>query len=44
MFYSLNGNKTAILIFASIATALVTIDLACISVALPRMLGFFSAS
>ena len=44
MFYSLRGNKTAILIFASIATALVTIDLACISVALPRMLGFFSAS
>ena len=44
MLYKLRGNKTSILIFASIATALVTVDLACISVALPRMLGFFSAS
>ena len=44
MFHALRGNNTSILIFASIATALVTVDLACISVALPRMLGFFSAS
>ena len=44
MLYKLRGDKTSILIFASIATALVTVDLACISVALPKMLGFFSAS
>ena len=44
MFYNLKGNKNYILFFACIATALVTIDLACISVALPKMLGYFSAS
>ena len=44
MFNNLKGNKNYILFFACIATALVTIDLACISVALPKMLGYFSAS
>ena len=44
MFYNLKGNKNYILFFACIATALVTVDLACISVALPKMLGYFSAS
>ena len=44
MFYNIKGNKNYILFFACIATALVTIDLACISVALPKMLGYFSAS
>ena len=44
MFYNLKGNKNYILLFACLATALVTVDLACISVALPKMLGFFSAS
>jgi len=44
MHQKYRGNKTYILFFASIATALVTIDLACISVALPKMLGYFSAS
>ena len=44
MFYKFKGNKNYILFFACVATALVTVDLACISVALPKMLGYFSAS
>ena len=44
MLYKIKGNKTYILFFACVATALVTVDLACISVALPKMLGYFSAS
>ena len=44
MFYQIKGNKNYILFFACVATALVTVDLACISVALPKMLGYFSAS
>jgi MFS transporter, DHA2 family, multidrug resistance protein len=44
MLHKIKGNKNYILIFACIATALVTVDLACISVALPKMVGYFSAS